>query len=392
MQRTSHQPRVNIACGGTGGHLIPGRVVADALRARGCEVTLMISSKEVDQQAARSAAGLEMVLLPAVGWSPSQAGAFAWGCWRSWRVVRRWYRAHPPQAVLAMGGFTSVAPVLGARLRGVPTYVHESNIIPGRANRFLARWVTRTLVGFPQAASRLRGGAVEVVGTPVRAEFQPGSSAAARMALGLDPQRAVLLAMGGSQGASALNELMIRSLPALQEVVPGLQFLHLTGPRDAEKVAAAYRVAKRKAVVRPFLTEMELALDAATVAVSRAGGSSLAELAAMRLPSILVPYPFAADDHQFHNARAYVEAGAARMLVQGQAEPALLAGMVRELVLDETRRDSMKRSLAQQHRPEAAARIAETIMRSLDAPACGSASRHAGGELLSGPEISQMTS
>src|SRR5262249_47238080 len=140
-----------------------------------------------------------------------------------------------------------------------------------------------------------------------------------RLALGLDASRPVLLVMGGSQGASGINELVTQALASLRQAAPELQYLHLTGPSDLEKVQAAYAAQKCPALVRPFLTEMELALGAATLAVSRAGGSSLAELAAMRLPAILVPYPFAADNHQYYNARALSDAGAALLLAQNTA-------------------------------------------------------------------------
>ena len=133
-----------------------------------------------------------------------------------------------------------------------------------------------------------------------------------------------------------------------------------------QRVRAAYQAQGLRAVVRPFLTEMELALDAATVAVSRAGASSMAELAAMRLPSILMPYPHASDNHQFYNALAYVETGAARMLVQNQATPELLAKMVVELAHDQARQEDMRRALAGWHKPEVAANIAQLILNRME--------------------------
>jgi UDP-N-acetylglucosamine--N-acetylmuramyl-(pentapeptide) pyrophosphoryl-undecaprenol N-acetylglucosamine transferase len=369
MQHSQPKPLVAIACGGTGGHLFPGRAVGDELLARGCAVTLLVSPKEVDQQAAQACAGLDVLTLPAVGFSWSKPGLFLRGAWQAFAVARRAFRRRPPRAVLAMGGYTSAPPVLAAKWAGAATFLHESNSLPGRANRWLAGLVDQAFVGFPQAASRLRARSVEVIGTPVRMEFQPGSTAAARMAMGLDARRPVLLVTGGSQGASAINELLVGSLPLFKQLLPELQFLHLTGSKDFERVRAAYQSASLRAVVRPFLTEMELALDAATVAVSRAGASSMAELAAMRLPAILIPYPWAADNHQFHNARAFVETGAARMLVQAQAVPELFTRMVADLLSDQARREDMKRALAQWHRPEAAARLAERILRRVDLPA-----------------------
>ena len=363
MQSAPNKISVAIACGGTGGHLFPGMAVAEELLLRNCAVTLLISPKEVDQQAVRTAFGMTVVTLPAVGLTWAQLGGFVRGSWKSFRAARRLFKDRPHQAVLAMGGFTSAPPVLAGKMCGAATFLHDSNTIPGRANRWVARLVDQAFVGFPQAASRLHARAVTVTGTPVRPQFQPGSAESARMALGLDTKRPVLLIVGGSQGARGVNEAVLQALPLLKQTVPEMQYLHLTGPADFEKVRAAYQAEELRANVRPFRTEMELALDAATVAVSRAGASSLAEIAAMQVPAILVPYPIAADNHQFHNARAFVETGAARMLVQKQITPELLVEMMVDLIRDQTRRDDMKRALAKWHKPDVAARIAETIVQ-----------------------------
>ena len=365
MQPPLPKISVAIACGGTGGHLFPGRAVADELLARGYGVTLLISPKDVDQQAARTAVGMEVVTLPAVGLAWCRLGSFLRGAYGSYRVARRLFRRRPHQAVLVMGGFTSAPAVLAGKRTGATTFLHESNAFPGRANRWLARLVDHSFVGFPQACPRLPGRPAEVTGTPVRSQFQPASAPAARQALGLDPARPVLLVMGGSQGAGGLNELLLASMAPLGRTLPALQFLHLTGPHDFQRVSAAYRSAGLKAVTRPFLTEMELAMAAATLAVSRAGGSSMAELAAMRLPSILVPYPFAADDHQLHNARAFVETGAALLLPQSEATAESFTRLVRDLTGHESRIEAMKEALARWHKPDVAARLAERIVEEM---------------------------
>jgi UDP-N-acetylglucosamine--N-acetylmuramyl-(pentapeptide) pyrophosphoryl-undecaprenol N-acetylglucosamine transferase len=137
--------------------------------------------------------------------------------------------------------------------------------------------------------------------------------------------------MGGSQGASGINNLILAALPTLAARSPDLQLLHLTGANDFNKVQQAYVAQKLKAVVRPFLTEMELALGAASLAISRSGASSLAELAAVRLPSILFPYPTATDDHQYYNALAFVDSGAAMMFEQFSATPENISHTILEL-------------------------------------------------------------
>lgn len=357
------QPYVAIACGGTGGHLFPGLAVAEQLLARGSSVAVLISPKEVDQQAVKSARGVEVVTLPAVALQSGRRVAFLRGFWQSWVNSRKLFRARRPDAVLAMGGFTSAPPVLAARSLGVKTFLHESNTIPGRANRWLARVVDHAFVGFPQTKKQLAARQVTITGTPVRPQFQLCDTASCRAALGLDPTRPVVLVMGGSQGASGLNALILSALPMLARHAQQWQWLHLTGPNDVDKVKPAYAKLGLRAVVHPFLAEMELALGAATACVSRAGASSLAELAAVRLAAVLVPFPAAADNHQLHNARAFEETGAAQLLEQRDATPEKVTGLLRELVEDVAARDGMKAALAHWHAPQSAEVIAEAILK-----------------------------
>lgn len=371
-------PHVAIACGGTGGHLFPGLAVAEQLRARGGSVSVLISPKEVDQQAVKSARGVEVVTLPAVALQRGSRLAFLRGFTQSWWASRKLFKTRRPDAVLAMGGFTAAPPVLAARSLRVKTFLHESNTIPGRANRWLARFVDQAFVGFPETEGRLAAREVVVTGTPVRPEFQPRDPAASRMALGLDPAQPVLLVMGGSQGASGVNDLILGTLPMLARHALQWQWLHLAGPNDVTKVKAAYAKHDLKAVVRPFLAEMDLALDAATACVSRAGASSLAELAAMRLPTLLVPFPAAADNHQWHNARAFEATGAAQLITQSEATPEKVSSLLRELVEDVGERSHLRAALAQWHSPKAAEQIAERILRNV-ARSVGSLS-HAGSE------------
>ena len=367
MQQRAQTPLVAVACGGTGGHLFPGLAVGEELVRRGCDVTLLISQKEIDQVAAGNANGMAVETLPAVGLVRGNLFGFIKGFRESRRRARALFEKRPPAAVLAMGGFTSAPPIFAAKSFRAATFLHESNAVPGRANRLLARFVSAAFVGFSSCAPRLRQRRVIVTGTPVRPQFIRGGAEAARTALGLHSQRETLLVMGGSQGASSINELVMRCLTDLHQDLPELQFLHLTGAGDVERVSAAYRTAGLRAVVRPFLTEMELALNAATIAISRSGASSLAELAAMRVPAILIPYPFATDNHQFHNARALVETGAARMLGDERATPGNLTRTVHELITNAGERRRLAAALAEWHAPGAAARIAEAVLAKVPA-------------------------
>jgi UDP-N-acetylglucosamine--N-acetylmuramyl-(pentapeptide) pyrophosphoryl-undecaprenol N-acetylglucosamine transferase len=362
MRSLVSAPNVAIACGGTGGHLFPGLAVAEKLVERGCAVTLLISPKDVDQEAVKSVSGMEVVTLPAVALQRGATMAFVRGFGRSYGASRRLFAQKRPEAALAMGGFTSAPPILAARRCGTPTFLHESNTIPGRANRWLSWVVRQAFVGFPSAAARLRNGSVTLTGTPVRPWFKPADPEICRAELGFEPERPVVLVVGGSQGASGLNDLVLKALPVVARSASCLQWLHLAGPKDAERVRQGYEAARLKAVVHPFFSRMELALGAATAAISRAGASSLAELAAMRVPAVLVPYPDATDNHQLHNAEAFVNTGAARLLEQKLATPELLARMVVELVEQPAMRERMQAALGRWESPKAAEQIAEAIL------------------------------
>jgi len=356
---------IAIACGGTGGHLFPGLSVAEKLLQRDCAVTLLISPKEVDQEAVKSAAEMDVVTLPAIGLQRGGEIAFLRGFKKSYGASRRLFKTNRPDAVLAMGGFTSAPPILAGKRLGAQTFLHESNTIPGRANRWLSWVVNRAFVGFQSAAGRLNNRKITITGTPVRASFRPRDAASCRVELGFDPRRPLLVVMGGSQGASGINELVIKSLPTLAKLASNLQWFHLSGPKDSTKVKQAYESLKMKAIVHSFFSGMELALGAASAAISRAGASSLAELAAMRVPAVLVPYPAATDDHQLHNARAFAETGAARILEQEGATAEAMTEHIVQIVNCSTTRQKMQSALARWQAPRAAEEIADAMLQSI---------------------------
>lgn len=364
---TNRHITIAIACGGTGGHLFPGLSVAEKLLQRDCQVTLLISPKEVDQEAVKSASGVEIVTLPAIGLQRGSEIAFVRGFKKSYSVSRRLFKTNRPDAVLAMGGFTSAPPILAGKRCGAQTFLHESNTIPGRANRWLSWVVNRAFVGFDSAGRRLNNRKITLTGTPVRASFKPRDARACRDLLGFDPEHPMLLVVGGSQGASGINDLVIKSLPIFAKVAPDLQWLHLAGPKDSEKVKRAYEAFNFKAVVHPFFSGMELALGAASAAISRAGASSLAELAAMRVPSVLVPYPAATDDHQLHNAQTFAQTGAALILEQESATAEVVADQIMGILSCPLTRETMQSALARWQAPRAAEEIADTMLEAVQA-------------------------
>jgi UDP-N-acetylglucosamine--N-acetylmuramyl-(pentapeptide) pyrophosphoryl-undecaprenol N-acetylglucosamine transferase len=233
----STPPWVAIACGGTGGHLFPGLAVGELLRAANCRVSLLVSPKEVDQQAVKSVSGIEISTLPAVGLSRGHALAFLAGFIRSYRASYKQFRSAAPDAILAMGGFTSAPPLLAGKRHGARVFLHESNSIPGRANRWLSRIVEQAFIAFPSAADRLHASEVSVCGTPVRNVFRGLDARACRVALGLDPERPTVLVMGGSQGASGVNTLVMDALSLVGQAMSQLQWIHVAGSRDFALVA-----------------------------------------------------------------------------------------------------------------------------------------------------------
>lgn len=358
-----------IACGGTGGHLFPGIAVAERLVNAGARVALVVSSKTVDQEAVKAVRHMEVWTLQSATGSHGSVMRFLGGLKGlvgSVRELRERMGGDKPLAVLGMGGFTSAAPVLCGKMRRSRVFLHEANAVPGRATRWLGRMADEVLLYFPEAVERLGGVRTRVVGMPVRSQFEAADAGACRISFGLDPDRPVLLVMGGSQGAKSINELVERALPGLQKRFATLQYLHLTGPTDFERMSAVYRKMGVRAVVRPFLTEMEWALGAAEVALSRAGGSSLAEFAAMSVPSILVPYPHASDDHQRANAEAFRRTGAALVLEAEGAGTEALERMLGSVLEDAETAHRMRAALGRWHQAGATEKVAELLLELAD--------------------------
>jgi UDP-N-acetylglucosamine--N-acetylmuramyl-(pentapeptide) pyrophosphoryl-undecaprenol N-acetylglucosamine transferase len=373
--------RFVIAGGGTGGHLFPALAVGEVLLERGHEVMIFISEKDVDALATKDRTEFRFEKLPSIGlpklFSPAIFG-FVKRFNDSLAPCRRLYRKFQPHAVLGMGGFTSTAPILAGRMRKIPTFVHESNAIPGKANRLNARMTDQVLLGFKDCARYFPNARFRVTGTPIRKSLKrrvPREEALA--AFGLSPERKTLLIMGGSQGAHGINEAAIKALPLIKELP--LQVIHLTGPNDEQVAAANYRREEIPAYVAAFCHQMEMAYSSADLALSRSGAASLSELSHFGLPSLLIPYPFAAENHQVLNAAIFAREGAAIVVEQGQVSEDTFAREIGALLRDAGRLDAMSgraRALA----PEDAAEcVAETIEHA--------ASLRAGNE-NGGPEVS----
>ena len=360
---------VSIACGGTGGHLFPGIAVAETLRRRGHRVMLILSEKKID---AVAVAGRErdfrIETLPSVGLpSPLLSPrliTFGTGMIASVRRCRSLFRDFQPQAVVGMGGFTSTAPMVAGRMMGKETFVHESNAIPGKANKLNARLANVVLLGFAECARHFPNAAPSVVtGTPIRESLHtPVDRTMALASFGFDPavEAATLLVMGGSQGARGVNQAVTRALPQWKASGRAWRFIHQTGPNDVDFVREAYAKEGLAAYVCEFHPEMQNAYALADLAIARAGAATLTELSHFGVPSILVPFPFAAEDHQTLNAQIFVRAGAALMLKESGIDQ-YLPELALELLKSTEKRLALGAAARKLAPTDAAALVADTI-------------------------------
>ena len=359
---------VAIACGGTGGHLFPGIAVAEVLQGRGHRVMLLISEKEVDAMAVRNRSEFRIERIPAIGLPrlfSVELPRFVFKAVNGLARCRRLFRDFAPQAVLGMGGFTSTAPILAGRMRRVPTFVHESNAIPGKANRLNARLASRVLVGFEDCRRFFPGAQVEVTGTPIRASLRKAvDRAVARANLGLRTDFQTVLIMGGSQGAHGINQAVLASLARFAG--RPVQFIHLTGSQDQNTVFESYAQAGIPAFVGAFYHRMEDVYGAADLAVARSGAASLAELAYFGVPSVLIPFPYAAENHQLLNAEIFARRGAAEVIQEARVGKDTLGSLIDRLLADNAGRKQMAarmRALAPQDSAERIARLIETSIK-----------------------------
>lgn len=323
--------RFLISCGGTGGHLSPGIALAEGLAQRGHESILLISRKRVDARLIQKYPGLRFEAIPgtAFSWRPFRLARCAASQARAvlccLRLMARWR----PAAVVGFGGFTSAPVILAGRLARVPVALHESNRAPGLAIRAFGRFARRVYLPLGIRLGSVRPAAARQVGLPVRREIARLPRAEARKALGLDPNHKVLAILGGSQGASALNEWIRTRLGVF--AAEGIQVYCLTGLDKGEPEVRGELIARTgtpmRAIFVPFSDSMAEILSAADLVVSRAGAGTLAELIRCETPAILVPYPHAADDHQRLNAEFFERQGGGVVVDQ-----AMLGGLQAEVL------------------------------------------------------------
>lgn len=355
---------VMIVAGGTGGHVYPGLAVAEALRARDVELHWMGTERGIEARIV-PLAGLPLVTIPVSGlrrrgwwrWLAAPFGV-SYAIWCALAAIRR----IRPQVVLGMGGFVSGPGGIAAWLSRRPLIIHEQNAMPGLSNRILSHFARRVLQGFPGSFAA----SVHAIttGNPVRAEI---AAIAAPTARGHGAGRLKVLVFGGSRGARALNELVPQALAACG--VPNIAVRHQCGADDVAATEARYAQATHieSAHVVPYIDDMPAAYAWADLVIARAGASSIAEIAACGVASILIPFPYAVDDHQTANARYLASVDAAVLMPEAGLTVDSLAREVARLSGDPNLRIQMAERARAQARPHATADVAAQCLEFIDA-------------------------
>jgi len=347
--------RAILAGGGTGGHVIPALAIAQELTKQfGAEILFIGTAR-----------GIENRLVPAAGFPLQlvEVGALKnvslarrvktlFDLPRAIMTASKMIRDFVPDVVIGVGGYASGPAMLAANIRGVPTLAFEPNVVPGFANRAVARWVSAAAVHFEETCKYFRN--CHVTGVPVRRAF-----------FDIIPRRMggtpTLLVFGGSQGAHAINQALVESLPGLLERIPGLEIIHQTGERDFAEVNDAYVRAGVQGEVARFIDDMPGKFSRADLVVCRSGASTVAEITAAGKPAVFVPFPRAADDHQNVNARALERAGAAIVVEESKLEAAYLVDTITALLVDQARLERMSQAARSLSHPQAVEDIARLV-------------------------------
>lgn len=358
--------RIMVAGGGTGGHLFPGLAVVEELRRRvpDLEVRFVGTARGIEARILPKR-GEMLDLLEVTPLKGQGLGARIKSFGRVLPAMRNasaLMRAFDPDLVLGVGGYASGPVLLAASLAGRPTAILEQNAHVGMTNRMLARFVDRAYLSFPQTASIFGERKSRLTGNPVRHEFVRHARLALADPEGFESRARTVLVLGGSQGARKLNEEVPRALAGARLASHGLQVVHQTGEAMRDQVESTYAGLGISARVVTFIDDMARAYSNAALVIARAGATTLAELCAIGRPSILIPFPFAADDHQAKNAEALQAQGAAICIREAELVAEELAVAVDELLENPTKRSAMARAAREHGRPDAAATIVDDML------------------------------
>lgn len=359
--------RVIVSGGGTGGHIYPAITLIRAIQKLREDAAFLYVGTKI---------GLEADIIPKEGLpfetvdirgferrlslrNVATLTKSAASVWHARGIVRRF----GPDVAIGTGGYVCGPVLLAASLMGVPTMIQEQNVIPGITNKILSKFATKVAMGYAEAKAHFPAAKAVFTGNPIRSEVVTADRAPAVARFGLDPAKCTVLVSGGSRGARTINRAMV----GVHKHFAGsraVQILHVTGKAEYDGVTAKLRAAgidadgSGNSKVVPYLYDMPSALAAADLAIFRAGAMGLAEITAKGIPALLVPYPYAAENHQEHNARAMARRGAARVVLDRELTAEKCVAFIEELAASEDKRRAMGEASRAMGRPEAAAEIA----------------------------------
>jgi len=346
--------RIIIAGGGTGGHVIPALAIAQQLKKQfGAEVLFIGTARGIETRLVPQAGfPLELIQVGALkNVSLMKRTRTVFDLPRAIAASSRMLSDFDPEVVIGVGGYASGPAMVAAIRRRLPTLAFEPNVVPGFANRMIARWVSAAAVHFEETCRYFPN--CRVTGVPVRAAF-----------FSIPPKTGgtpTLLVFGGSQGARAINQAMIESLAGLRAKIPRIHIIHQTGQRDYDHVLAAYQQSGISGEVHKFIDDMPGTFGRADLLVCRSGASTVGEITAAGKPAIFVPFPAAADDHQNVNARALERVGAAVVVEESNLGAAYLVDTIAALISDSSRLRSMSAAARSLAHPKAVEEIAEMV-------------------------------
>lgn len=361
--------KVILAGGGTGGHLIAGLSIAEeiSLRFPGSEIIFFGTDKKkeagyIEKSGHRFVQIKAHKLKPLICFPVFLLTSLI-GTIRSIIILAR----AKPDVIIGLGGYGSVLPVIAAFIVGIPIALIEQNVIPGRANLFLARWVDIVLCHWESSAKRFKKSrSINVTGIPIRKNIIKDKTEIANNTLGLSCRKKTLLIMGGSQGAQAINKVVLQSVPALKELVPDLQIVHLTGKPGYEEARTTYNNLGIRAFVSEFFDDIGILYGMADLIICRAGANTVAEISEVGIPAIFIPYPYATNNHQYWNAYELAGKGGAVIIKQEDLGPEKIIETVKDLLMDEENLNKMKKINRNLSKPLAAKKVVDKICETLE--------------------------
>lgn len=355
--------KVVIAGGGTGGHLYPGIALAEELTGRtaGCEIIFMGTEHGIEGRVIPKE-GYNIKFIPASGFvgvsfyrKLHSLISFIKALWVSYSFMKE----KSPDLAVGSGGYASFAPIVSARMLSIPVMILEQNSIPGRSNRLLAHLARAVCITYQESMAYFPREKVHLTGNPVREQIFTSPGAGSRECFSLREDIFTLFAFGGSGGARSINQAMVEALQYLLDLKEEIQFLHQTGEKDFEYVRDAYRSYGYLGTVTPFIYQMPEAYNAADIIISRAGATTLSEICVTGKPSILIPFPHAAANHQEANAGRLERLGAALVITDKKLSGSRLADDILKMYNDKDLREVMSRKAIAIGKPDAVKRVAD---------------------------------